>query len=225
MIDQLPSYVYVIFILITFITAWLFCRSTVSYKTTAIVLSVWLLLQAVISYAGFYLKINSAQPPYQMALLLFPMVVAIVLLFVTSAGRTYLDGFDIKKLTWLHVVRIPVELVIWWWWLYKLVPKGMTFEGANPDIFSGISALIIAYLANTAKGINNKLLLAWNIICLLLVLNILTRGILSLPTPFQQLGSDQPNTAILYFPFIWLPACIVPLVVLSHLIAIRKLIK
>ncbi len=225
MIDQLPFYVYVIFILTTIIAVWLFCRAAAPYKTTVVVLSVWLLLQALLSCSGFYLKINTTRPPYEMALLLPPMVIAMVMLFVTPAGRTYLDGFDIKKLTWLHVVRIPVELVIWWWWLYKLVPRGMTFEGANPDIFSGISALIIACLAYTAKGINQKLLLGWNIICLLLVLNILTRGILSLPTPFQQFGFRQPNMAILYFPFIWLPACIVPLVVLSHLIALRKLTK
>jgi hypothetical protein len=35
---------------------------------------------------------------------------------------------------------------------------------------------------------------------------------------------DQPNIAVLYFPFNWLPSCIVPLVLLSHLAAIRQLL-
>jgi hypothetical protein len=41
--------------------------------------------------------------------------------------------------------------------------------------------------------------------------------------PFQQFAFDQPNIAVLYFPFIWLPSCVVPLVLLSHLAAIRQL--
>jgi hypothetical protein len=225
MINLLPSYVYLVFVLTTLAAVWLFCRSTADYKITATILLLWLILQGLLSSSGFYLKINNGQAPYQMALLLVPLTVTIILLFTTSAGRRYLDGFDLKKLTWLHGVRIAVELVIWWWWRYQLVPKGMTFEGANPDILSGITALVIVFLLNRKKGISSKLLLAWNFGCLLLVLNILIRGILSVPTPFQKFGLDQPNTAILYFPFIWLPACIVPLVILSHLIAIRKLLK
>ncbi|HVF96549.1 MAG TPA: hypothetical protein VM871_04480, partial [Flavisolibacter sp.] len=36
---------------------------------------------------------------------------------------------------------------------------------------------------------------------------------------------DQPNIAVLYFPFIWLPSFIVPVVLLSHLVCIRQLLK
>jgi hypothetical protein len=67
------------------------------------------------------------------------------------------------------------------------------------------------------------MLVAWNIICLGLVLNVVIHGILSAPTAFQILAFDQPNIAVLYFPFQWLPAFVVPAVIFSHLICLRDL--
>jgi hypothetical protein len=36
---------------------------------------------------------------------------------------------------------------------------------------------------------------------------------------------DQPNIAILYFPFVWLPSVVVPGVLLAHLVSLRKLFQ
>ena len=72
---------------------------------------------------------------------------------------------------------------------------------------------------------SRKALLVWNILGLLLLLNIVVIAVLSAPFRFQLLGFEQPNIAILYFPFIWLPCCIVPLVLFSHLAAIRQLTR
>jgi glycerol-3-phosphate acyltransferase PlsY len=58
-----------------------------------------------------------------------------------------------------------------------------------------------------------------------LLLNIVVNAVLSLPYPFQQFAFDQPNVAVLYFPFTWLPCFIVVIVLYSHLAAIRKLLK
>jgi hypothetical protein len=66
-------------------------------------------------------------------------------------------------------------------------------------------------------------LLAWNFLCLGLLINIVFTALLSAPFPFQRFAFDQPNIALAYFPFTWLPCWIVPLVLLSHLVSIRKL--
>jgi len=71
---------------------------------------------------------------------------------------------------------------------------------------------------------NRRLLLVWNFICLCLLLNIVINAILAAPFPFQQFAFDQPNIAVLYFPFTWLPFFIVMIVLYSHLAAIRQLI-
>jgi hypothetical protein len=70
---------------------------------------------------------------------------------------------------------------------------------------------------------NKSIVLVWNIICIGLLINIVVNGLLSAPSPFQQFGFEQPNVAILHFPFMFLPACIVPIILFSHLASIRQL--
>jgi uncharacterized membrane protein YozB (DUF420 family) len=122
----------------------------------------------------------------------------------------------------MHTVRVPVELTLFWLFQAGLVPELMTFEGVNFDIFSGLTAPIAALVFFRSGRPWRTALVIWNAICLLLVINILTRGILSVETPFQQFGFDQPNTGVLLFPYVWLPALIVPVVVLAHLVAFRR---
>jgi hypothetical protein len=99
----------------------------------------------------------------------------------------------------------------------------MTYEGTNFDLFSGVTAPVVAYLCFRDSSIKTRLLLAWNIICLLLLLNVVITSALAVPFPFQQLSFEQPNIAILYFPFSLLPTVVVPLVLFAHLAAIYRL--
>jgi hypothetical protein len=100
----------------------------------------------------------------------------------------------------------------------------MTFEGRNFDILSGLTAPIIYYLYFVKKCVNKNVFITWNLICIGLLLNVVINAILSVPSPFQQFAFEQPNIAILYFPYVWLPSCVVPLVFLSHFVTIRQLV-
>ena len=101
----------------------------------------------------------------------------------------------------------------------------MTFEGNNWDILSGLSAIAVYYFVYIKNNLNRNVLLFWNFICLALLLNVVVTGILSVPTSFQQLNLEQPNIAMLYFPFAWLPSFIVPAVLFSHIASIRNFLK
>ena len=101
----------------------------------------------------------------------------------------------------------------------------MTFEGRNFDIISGLTAPLIYYFGYVKNTLNKAVIIGWNIVCLLLLVNIVIMAVLSAPFPFQQLAFDQPNTAILHFPFTLLPGCIVPIVLFAHLISLRNLMK
>ncbi len=105
-----------------------------------------------------------------------------------------------------------------------MIPELMTFEGRNYDVLMGVTAPIIGWLFVKNK-LNKKFLLGWNITGLILVSFILFIGILSADLPFQQFGFEQPNRGINYFPFVLLPATIVPIVIWTHLSDIIKLIK
>jgi hypothetical protein len=143
-----------------------------------------------------------------------------------SPAHRYHFAFDLRSLTIISIVRIPVELVLYWLSVHKAVPELMTFAGRNFDIFAGLTAPIVYYACFKVSKVSNKtLLLVWNIISLGLLLNIVINAVLSAPFRFQKFAFDQPNIAILYFPFIWLPCFIVMVILLSHLASIRKLSK
>jgi hypothetical protein len=175
-----------------------------------VILSVWLTLEGIVGYSGFYTVTNTL-PPRFIFLILIP-VLLIIATFFTEPGKQFIDSLDVKWLTLLHVVRIPVELVLYWLFLNKAVPELMTFEGRNLDILSGLTAPIVFYFGYVKKSLGKYALLAWNIVCLGLLVNIVSNAVLSAPFPFQKFAFDQPNIAVLYFPFVWLPCCIVPLV-------------
>ena len=101
----------------------------------------------------------------------------------------------------------------------------MTFEGRNFDIIAGITAPLIAYFGFTIEKLSRQIILVWNFICLGLLINIVATALLSAPSPLQKLAFDQPNIAILNFPFSWLPTFIVPVVLFGHLVSIRQLTR
>lgn len=220
---DLPAYISVVFGLTTLLTVLLFYRAANKNRATLILVLAWPALQTVISLTGFYIVTNSTPPHFM--LLVAPPFLFIILLFCLKKGRQYIDSLNIKILTGLHTVRILVEVVLLWLFLYKAVPRLMTFEGRNFDILAGLSAPFIYYFGFIKNKVNKKLILVWNFICLGLLINIIVLAVLSAPLPFQQFGFEQPNVAVLYFPFVWLPCCVVPLVLFSHLAAIKQLIQ
>jgi len=181
-------------------------------------------LTGILSYKGFFQN-TSVMPP-RLAFVMVPAIVFIILLMVTKKGKKFIDDLDLKKLTLFHIVRVPVEITLYLLAANKFIPELMTFAGRNFDILSGITAPIVYFLCfKNGRVSNRSLLLIWNFVCLALLLNIVINAILAAPFPFQQFAFDQPDIAILYFPFTWLPCFIVILVLLSHLVAIRRLLK
>ena len=219
--EDLPAYISILFGFTTILTAWLFYKATGNSKPVLLIILIWLAVQTLIAGSGFYTVTDTLPPRF--LLLVLPPLIVIAGLFMSPKGRKFIDGLDLKSLTILHTIRIPVELVLFLLFTYKAVPELMTFEGRNFDILSGITAPVIFYFAFIRKQLSLKIILIWNVICLGLLINIVGNAILSAPFPFQQFAFDQPNIAVLYFPYIWLPCCVVPLVLLSHLAAIRQL--
>jgi hypothetical protein len=218
----IPFYVYALMALAALLSVFFFYKAAKKTVVLVIVL-VWAVIQSAISLTGFY-KTEDTMPP-RVALLLMPAIVCIIVLFATKAGRKFIDSLDIKWLTLMHAVRIPVELALHGLFLCKLIPQLMTFEGRNFDIIAGISSVAVYYFAFVKKSMGKKWLLAWNFFSLALLMNILVNAILSMPTVLQQFAFDQPNIGLFRFPFTILPAVIVPLVLFSHLAVIRRLAK
>lgn len=219
---NLPLYIPIVFIATSLLTVGFFYLATKNSKKSLLILFCWMALHTILGLQGFYTVTDEIPPRF--ALLLAPPLLFIIGLFITAPGRRFIDSLDIKMLTLLHVIRIPIELVLFGLAAKKAIPELMTFEGRNFDILSGITAPLVYYFVFVKKQPNKNLLLFWNFICLGLLVNIVINAVLSAPLPFQQFAFDQPNLALLYFPFIWLPCCVVPLVLLAHLASIRQLL-
>ena len=218
--QDLPIYISTLFILCTVFSVALFYKAAHRNVTILYILGGWLAVHGALAFTGFYT--NTTGIPPRFSLTVIPPLVSILIMFVSTKGRQFIDSLDLHTITLLHVVRVPVELVLFFLFMHNVVPKAMTFEGSNFDILSGMTAPLVSYLARQSN--NRKLLLAWNFACLGLLINIVITAVLAAPFGFQQIGFDHPNVALFYFPYVWLPAGIVPLVLLSHLVSIRQLL-
>lgn len=234
MLENLPIYIPLTFVLTTLATLFLFSliikssKSSTTRKKSMIIifgLIIWLIIQAVLSLTNVFNSDPETFPPKILLFGILPPLLAIIALFSKKNGRQFIDSLSLTKISYLNIVRIPVEIVLFWLFLNDAIPELMTFEGRNFDILAGITAPIIAYFGSVKGKISRRTILIWNIICLGLLINIVFHAFFSAPSPIQKFAFEQPNIAILNFPFSWLPTFIVPVILFGHFVSIRQLSK
>ncbi len=225
MIENLPLWLEILFIVTCVITIAFFYYSNGKPKRVAFILILWSIIQALLAYTGFYQNSDAVLPRF--GLVIIPAVVLIIFGLLPKQQKWFFENRNIKISTFLHSVRIPVEIVLYGLFTHNMVPELMTFEGRNFDILIGITALLVGWLF-LKQRISKQMLLIWNIVGLIFVLFILINGLLSAELPFQLFAFEQPNRAVNYFPFILLPATIVPIVIWTHLsdiLTLRRALK
>lgn len=203
------------FILITFLSVIGLYFSSGKDTKTLIIFCAWTGLVGLLSASGFYQN-TEALPP-RIITVLIPSVFIVTYLYKVLELEQLKTGWLIA----VHVLRIPVELILFELYQQGQVPALMTLSGWNFDIVSGLTSIVVLALYMKGK-LSVKLLLTWNVIALSLLVAIVAIALLSAPTPIQQFAFDEPNIAPLYFPFTFLPAVVVPIVLLSHLLLFRS---
>lgn len=149
MIDGLPAYIPVVFILTTLFTVGVFAYAifragldSLPAKLLLAFLFIWLVVEAGLALTGFFQNFNVI-PPRTFAFGPLPFFALTIAYLIFC--RKFLAGMPLTILTWIHVIRIPVEIVLLWLFQNRLVPVEMTFEGRNFDILSGITAPIVTF--------------------------------------------------------------------------------
>jgi len=130
-------------------------------------------------------------------------------LLLLRRRRAVLDAVPRGALIALQTFRLPVELVLWRMCAAGVIPARMTFEGRNFDILVGLTAIPIALFAARRP----RLALAWHVASLGLLVNVVSIAVASAP---HIVGT---------FPFIWLPAFLVPVALLAHIGGIREVLR
>ncbi|MGO4921248.1 hypothetical protein [Maribacter spongiicola] len=204
-----------IFLLITLLTLFLFYTGTGKNIRIVLIFIAWQILIGILSY----FEVFKEKP------LLFPLaIIATTLLSFLSFKMVSIEKLNTNYVLGIHIIRIPVELCLYQLFLKGQIPEIMTFTGWNFDILIGLSAVVILiYQSVKKKNLAKSYFLFWNLIGLLFLSVIVLIAILSSPLPIQKFAFDQPNVALLEFPYSFLPTCIVPIVFISHFLLIKHL--
>ena len=207
------------FFLLSLISLLIFYFGTGKDRRLILPLSAWALTLGVLAYLRVFEHTTSTPPPM---LVLFVVILLVAYLLYKRIDITRINPVVLIS---IHIFRIPVELMLYELFKAGEIPELMTFAGWNYDIVVGATALLLVLYWLLVRPPSTKLLQLWNVFGLIMLGIIVTLAILSAPLPLQQLAFDQPNTAVLRFPFTLLPGIVVLLVFVAHLLELKRLSK
>lgn len=198
----------------------------VRYLPRAYLARTFLGFAAWITYAGLlgYLGVigNTTLLPPGLFYLLAPIVVFVIFMARSSIGEKVALSFPLSLLIGMESFRLVVELFLDQLWRDGQLPMMMTFHGANFDILIGASAPLVAWLLASGR-ISGRAALLWNVLGIAMLANVVVRGVLTTPGRLHLITAEVPNLAIGTFPYSFIPALMVPLALVLHVMAIRAL--
>lgn len=183
----------------------------------------WVIYLSIMVSAGAFKELKS--PPSILLFIILPAFTIITIFHLVRRALPLIDGFSLSAVIGMQSFRIFVELLIWGVYTKGLVPKEVTFEGWNFDILAGLSAPLIAWLWHK-KRMARGLVLAWNVVCLLLLANVVVIFNTLVMKP-QLWGYDSPpiQPGFTTVPYLYIAAVFMPLAMFLHILAIRKCLR
>jgi hypothetical protein len=187
--------------------------------TVAVSAAVWMAITWLAAARGILRDWQATPPPFAI------LVVAIVTLACVIAfgrqGRRLTLGVPLWALVAIQGFRLPLELAMHAMYERGVMPEQMSYAGWNFDIVTGATALVLGVVV-WRYGARRWLVAAWNVLGLVLLLNVVTIAIISTPR-IQAFGPDRVNVWVTYPPFVWLPAVMVLAALAGHLVIFRAL--
>jgi hypothetical protein len=142
---------------------------------------------------------------------------------LSRLGLAFAEHFDVAWLIGAQAFRLPLELMLYRAKLEGLMPEQMSFAGLNYDIVTGVAASGIL-LWRAFAPVPRSLALAFNLLGSTLLCVIVGVSIVSFPS-FAAFGPDRLNTWVFGFPYVYLPAVMVQMALLGHVLVFRKLAR
>jgi hypothetical protein len=184
---------------------------------TLAVAAAWMTATWAAADSGVLRQWDATPPPF--ALLVAGIVGLAVAMAFTGYGTRLAQGLPLWTLVAAQGFRLPLELAMHSMYERGIMPVQMSYSGRNFDIVTGITAILVAWLVATRRG-GRRLVLAWNVLGLALLLNIVAIAILSTPR-FAYFGEERLNVWVTYPPFVWLPSVLVLAALAGHLVIFR----
>lgn len=185
----------------------------------AVLGTAWLIGTWIAADRGTLRDFTGAPPPFFFLVMTLLAIAAII--GFGSVGRRLAAGTPLWVLVAVQSFRLPLEVAMHRMAERGIMPDIMTYTGRNFDILTGLTAIPVAISIKTGIA-GRRLALAWNLLGLGLLINVVTVAILATPR-FQYFGPHQVNVWVTYPPFVWLPAVLVLGALLGHILVFRAL--
>ena len=110
--ENVSMLINILFVVTVIAAVLLFWRATQYSRRVIILVSIWIILQSVLGIKGFYTNWDAS--PARFPMMIIPAVIFIIILFLTTRGRNFIDSLNLETLTILHTIRIPVEISLYY---------------------------------------------------------------------------------------------------------------
>jgi hypothetical protein len=190
-------------------------------RAAGVALVGWLALTGVLAERGFFDDFQS-MPPRMLLGVGLPLLALLALTFSRRVAPLLAALPPVWPVA-AQTFRIPVEIVLWQLAVAGAIPELLSFHGRNVDILVGLTAPVVAYACFVRRAWPAWVAGWWNWAGIVILLNVVVHAQLSAPTPWQIFETDPPATFIADWPYIWLPAFLVPLAWLLHAVSLRQL--
>ena len=183
----------------------------------AVLSTAWMIGTWIAAARGTLRDFTGAPPPFFFLVMVGLAITAII--GFGNVGRRLAIGIPLWVLVAVQCFRLPLEVAMHRMAQRGIMPEVMSYTGRNFDIVTGLTAIPVAVALATGFA-GRRLAMAWNLLGLGLLVNVVTVAILATPR-FQYFGPRQLNVWVTYTPFVWLPAVLVLAALLGHIVIFR----
>ena len=176
--------------------------------------ALWLAVLALLALSGLLARFELRPPPFAI----------LIGLGFSRVGGWLAQGLPLWLLVGWQAFRLPLELVMHQAAEDGLMPSALSFSGYNFDILTGSSALLLSLLLARYNNLPRALVLAWNLLGIAALVMIAVIAVLTAPF-VHALGTNQINSWVAYFPYVWLPGVMVVLAIAGHIAVSRRLLS
>jgi hypothetical protein len=198
---------------------WAAARAGRSVALTAALTTLWLAGTWIVAASGVLRQWQRVPPP--MMFLVIAIVAIAAAIAFSGFGGALATRVPLAVLVGVQGFRLPLEIAMHALVARGVMPPQMSYGGLNYDIVSGATAIVVAALLVAGRA-GRGLVLAWNLLGLALLANILAVAILSMPM-VAAFGPARVNVFVTYPPYVWLPAVLVLAALAGHLLVFRAL--
>jgi hypothetical protein len=175
----------------------------------------WVTLAVIVVALGLLARLPV---PVAQGIIAGQMLVFFVVLLLAPEVRDYLFTRDLRLLTLFHVWRIvPGALFLYYYYSLHLLPWSFAVPGGYGDIVVAVTAPLSALMVASSWPRRWKALLLWHFVGFLDLAGVVRAGFLH--------GRRNPESmrSLTHFPLSLLPAIMVSLTFILHIIAMGQL--